>query len=421
MVHLRSLIPIAMLPVFTACSVATDSEENTDEPDTVSSVSEPITGSRALLVVLMRRADGAALAHNWSWYNDRIFGVSGGRNIVSYFSAMSGGRFTYSRGSVLSVKDPETAAFDARAGVTSTDDAATVHAKRGRVLAADVGLDYSAFDANGNGWVTEKELTILVIHKYLQNSGFAPSLPCMKLAGVDVCGPVATAGHQSELSTYAHELAHTLSPSAVDLYGAFNNAVPPVVPCYSRLMTLQSCGTGILDDAAGVFMDPWHRALYGWVTARRTVILSGVSSGSQTLVPVGEGFSGTESLELVGPNSESVTFEFRTNTNAYDDAVAAENVIAWYRKAKSNGEPADIPSIQPNTTKKDKALFTLAPVSCTFRPNSLSSRGKVAGLTGGSYRMRWADGTDSGFLFTVTPGFLSYDVSWQRTSAAPSC
>ncbi len=59
---------------------------------------------------------------------------------MSYFSALSGNRFTFSRGSMLTVRDPETTAFDGRGGVTANDyeDGAVVHAKRARLLAADV-------------------------------------------------------------------------------------------------------------------------------------------------------------------------------------------------------------------------------------------------------------------------------------------
>jgi len=223
---------------------------------------------------------------------------------------------------------------------------------------------------------------------------------------------------------YAHELAHLLSPAPFDLYGASNSSGD--VPCYNWHMALQSCTrSDVADDSTSTyFMDPWHRgARYGWITIRANVILSGVSSGSQTLPPVGFGTSGlAESLELQGPNSESVTFEYRSSgANAYEDGVFRDGVIAWYRKAKTNGDPADIPSLQPDTTRVDKALFTLAPVGCKLNPNDIASRGMVAALTPGSYRLTWSNGADSGFLFTITPGFLSYVVSYSRTSAAPSC
>jgi M6 family metalloprotease-like protein len=424
----KTLVPLVgagILPLIAACSAPVDSGEGSEESRTTDSAAQALTGSRPLLVVLLKRADNKPLAHTWSWYNDRIFGVAGGRNVVSYFTALSGNRFTYSRASMLSVRDPETSAFDARAGVTASDwdDARIVHAKRARLLAADVGMDYSVYDTNRNGTVSESELTILVIEKYTENGGLAPNVGCLNVSGVNVCGKIAVAGHRSAMMTYAHELAHVLSPGALDIYGAENNETPPTQSCHSRFMSLMSC-SGANDGTGAYFMDPWHRgSRYGWTTLRRTVLLSGAPSGTQTLPPVGFGTTGiAESLELVGPNSESIILEHRSaGANPYEDAVAASGVVAWYRQAKSNGEPAEIASLRFNTTEKDRALFTLGAVGCQFHPMNELSRGKVTAMRSGGYRWFWSNGVDSGYLITVTPRLLAYDVSWSRTSAFPGC
>jgi hypothetical protein len=107
------------------------------------------------------------------------------------------------------------------------------------------------------------------------------------------------------------------------------------------------------DEVDGYFMDPWHRAKYGWAGPDRTIALTG--TGSEVLVPVGvaaPGIFGTfETLTLTVANNEATTFEARLRSaSPYEDGLSAEGILAWYRSINSYGNPAKIPSLL-NPTK----------------------------------------------------------------------
>lgn len=152
-----------------------------------------------------------------------------------------------------------------------------------------------------------------------------------------------------------------------------------------------------------------------------------------------------ETLTLQGPNNEAITFESRfRGFNQYEDGLppGGEGLLAWFRKTDSSGEPLVIPSLPAPTpadclrlkptkpakpgspiprfpTCGDRAVFSLAPVSFQLDPNDVGSRGRVGPLGAGDYRVVWFDGTDSGFLIRVEPGFLTYTVSWSHSITIP--
>ncbi|WP_062997186.1 hypothetical protein [Nocardia jinanensis] len=410
-------------------------------------------GQRPLLLILLRPTTNSliapfgSLAHDRAWYEDRIFGttgVTGSRNVVDYYSALSRGRFTFKKAATVEVFDARSPSLLQKVGVdndgiddngkasTADDDSpTTVTRKVTRYLAAEAGFDYSDYDSNGDGTVTTDELTILSIDSLSDGSGQSEQggdprgLGCLPLSGVNVCSGVSLAGQMSDLMNYAHELSHLLTPGSIDLYG-FN-------ACHSKKLTLLSCtredppGTGLPlvspDEVDGYFMDPWHRAKYGWAGPDRTVALTG--TGSEVLVPVNvaaPGIFGTfETLTLTGPNNEAVTFEARVRSaSPYEDGLSAEGVLAWYRSINSYSNPAIIPSLL-NSRKEDRAHFTLAPVSCILDPDNQASRGVETALGAGTYRLNWSGGTDSGFLIQVTPIFPLYRISWSPSSNAASC
>jgi hypothetical protein len=162
------------------------------------------------------------------------------RNVASYYSALSGKplHVQYVHPCCrYAIRNPE---FDARAGVTSGDEESVVHAKRARCCSQhDVGFDYSFFDANGNGTVSEKELAILAIDKYTLGGGRAPDAGCLRRVWsqrVRTDRPGRAPLGNGDLRTRARPSAFS---APFDLYGASNSSGD--VPCYNWHMALQSC------------------------------------------------------------------------------------------------------------------------------------------------------------------------------------
>lgn len=373
----------------------------------------PVSDTRPLLVILLARDGDTPLFGSEAFYRDKIFGP-GDPNVTSYFDAVSKGRFNYVEADVVSVVDSFDPSFLARAGATGMNGT-TGTRLRSLMLADDAGFDFSEYDADGDGTVRADELAVLTIDNYSGGLGQDWGVPCVDHGGVQVCPRVALAGHRSSLMNFAHELSHQIG--SIDIYGT---------GCHSSGATLMSCtasSVGSLDENTWL-LDPWHRAEFGW-TASGYV---GGASGSVALSPVSTitgPFStpGQERLVLQRPGTnERLIFEHRRRVGAYDDDVVREGIFAWYVDTDGAGRLMQIPSLTSGT---DASLFTLAPDGCHADPSDIDSRGRTAPgyAPGSSYRFRWADGTDTGMLFTI--GALQADgtmsVSWSTNFNAPSC
>src|SRR5213078_2076252 len=89
-------------------------------------------------------------------------------------------------------------------------------------LLAENGFNFDECDTNGDGYVMQTELSVLVIDNVARNTGAdrSPIPFCFGPAGqhVQVClNKMALADNRASLGTFAHELSHQLG--TIEMYG----------------------------------------------------------------------------------------------------------------------------------------------------------------------------------------------------------
>lgn len=346
---------------------------------------------RPLLLILFTDPQHPALAHPAGYYEHLVAGAH--PSIAGYYRAQSQGRFAYTGAGLISVTD------------TGEPGLGTGSRERALTLAARSGYAFADRDTDRDGTLTGAELTVLVVDNLSEGEG-ATRKVCRGLpgpTGVRYCANVASVGHRSSLQNYVHELAHTLTPAAVDLYG-------PAHRCLSRGLTLMSCTAGAADDPTRLMgLDPIHRRQYGWLTPpdRPELVHRDGSAGSYTLQPgvvsdpaqplISDGYT----VVYRSPGgTQSLTFEVR-RPSEFDTRLPGPGLYVWF--AAGTFPPARTPSLS-TPGELDPAAFVLAPDHCMLTPASPAGRGRAVALGPGTYRLRWLDGQDSGTLLTVHPG-----------------
>jgi M6 family metalloprotease-like protein len=374
---MKTTLILSLLASAVGCAVDSFDESPDESVSETASAAGPFTGTRKLILVAFKPATGS-LAHTPSHLFKRVWGGNAAPedySVVQYFTDVSSNQFTFTPATSAqgyTFDDPGTSVDD-DAGVTSDDGSTVKTLKRAFwLLGSTIG---TSFDANNDGKITEKELTLMVFTADASvgaTRGVTMTLPNGKQ--YDGRGSVVAddkAGH-----LYAHELNHTLENDEVgDLYGK------PDGTCLSGKMTLMSCSYS--ESSYTWFgLDPWWKKNNGWETrteATKTNLSSPTGAWRATI-------SDTKYLKIPKPNStlQFLFFEYRSRTNAYDKDVAAQGVVAWHVFNLSGGGIRSTPSLI-DPTKNDKAVFTLAPTSsCAIDPGSTSSRGKIGNLDSGN-------------------------------------
>lgn len=280
--------------------------------------------------------------------------------------------------------------------ITVTDDV-TVDKEmrmRGIKLADKAGFPFDRF-AGSDGKVSRGELLVLVISNWnpSNDNGQTMTVSCWQGAKVQLCMPVSGVGNGASFGLIGHEFGHGLKPAAIDVYGHGDEH-------YSSGVSLMSAGRPVM------YMDPWHRAAYGWTTFTRTTSGSVTALGNYELNGV---LAGGKPLLVrrTSTSNEALIFEWREKSS-YDEDVATPGVVAWYVQASDiganlpdpNNTRALLPALEPGGLKRP-ALLSLAPVRCYGDPMDPASAGRVEALKGGSYAFRWADGTSTSWSVTV--------------------
>jgi hypothetical protein len=286
-----------------------------------------------------------------------------------------------------------------------------------------IGFSFYQYDSNGDGVVTTNELTLVVISNAVQGGKTIPlgGLGCVNQAdGMQVCSSASYSGDREAMINVAHELGHTLG--GYDIYGNWKSGV-----CHSKRASVMSC-TGSTDEWYN--FDPWHRRKLGWVSPGAWIVPEpGVTAGTVRLWTPrnAAAFSNVrEILSVQNPANpkETIDLERRSRSDNYDQNTVHSGVIAWYTLEHSNGlQLRQLPSLASNADGGDNGHFRLAPVNCVGSPLDPLSRGKANPLKPGStYRFKWRDGTDTGWLFTIgSDSGASTEVSISKNAAAPSC
>lgn len=177
--------------------------------------SADVAGDRPLLVILVEfqnRSFADALYMNN--YKVRIFGPAE-PNVTEYYRETSHGRFTY----VAAIRGETYGRADGMVRVLMNvrqDQAPTGRDFRNLALSlANQFFDYSRYDANGDGRIQDRELTVLAIQANGGNSGKTMTAGNVNYDGVSLNGlPVPVMSENAQNYVLYHELAH-----AVDLNG----------------------------------------------------------------------------------------------------------------------------------------------------------------------------------------------------------
>jgi M6 family metalloprotease-like protein len=356
----------------------------------------PFTGTRKLVLVAFKPSTGS-LAHTPSHLFKRVWGGNAAPedySVVQYFTDVSGGNFTFgpaTNAEGYTFDDPGES-VDAEAGVASDDGSTVKTLKRAFwLLGSNIG---TRFDANDNGTISDKELTLMVFTAGAR-AGATRNVTMTLPNGKTYSGSGSVVADDTAGHTYAHELNHTLEKNeSGDLYGK------PARTCLSAMMTLMSCSYS--ENSYFWFgLDPWWKNNNGWETrTEATKINLPRPAGAWTAL-----ISNTKYLKIINPDHtrQHLFLEFRSRTNAYDRDVAAQGVIAWFVHPQADGTINGVTSLI-NPAKSDKGVFTLAPTaSCAIDPGDSSSRGQAGNLDSGNvYKLEgtWPDygGSIGGYI-----------------------
>lgn len=307
-------------------------------------------GTRPLLVILAEHEDYPALAHDRDYYDNLIFNYfatdADGRpinNLNAYYSVNSNGRFSWTRAGA-GVYGPFS--FTGADLGEYTDSKAQPRQALALQAAAEAGFNFADYDNDGDGYVTNDELCVLVIENLtMDDAANRPTKPgCVRPAGssVSACLAIAIVGHQASLMSMAHELAHSLG--AMDLYGADKGQNYEYTVMGSTMYKRA-------DIMRTYHFDPWHKIQLGWVEPK---VYSLDTPGSETL-GAAELLEGDEPVILYSPThgtNEYFLLEYRTNNRpggaGYDANVPGSGLVLWHIKTDDNKVPVTLPSLTQN-------------------------------------------------------------------------
>ena len=224
---------------------------------------QPVFGTRELLVILVELSDVAHdAAHTVAHFDDRFFDTNP-PSVHDFYDEVSYGNFTYVRGDVLGWY---TSTYDQSDWTNDSNDAQPDNRDvvYEAIQMADADWDFSVYDANTDGTVTNDELTIFVIVSGDQGGAFhwwtgansgtlgpGPGSPVCD--GVAVEGEFNTTHEDRHIGSYCHELGHDLG--LPDLYDT--NGGSAGIGQY-----------GLMGGGSWTFSHPtaWSKIQLGWIS-----------------------------------------------------------------------------------------------------------------------------------------------------------
>lgn len=391
------------------------------DPATFGFAAAPLRGRTNLLVVALSYADAPIPPSPGgvgpqAYYSSFFFGTPGAneaRNIARYFSEMSGGAFTWSNAGVFAVTHPRGGA-QALAGGGAPLDQATIDLVDDRV-------DFSRFDADGDGVVEANELVIARLVAPHAADGGNPCLGqnrgirARTADGVRIDTTMAALGWRGELKVAAEELMHSRGGSYVDLYG-------PGASLNERASVFSGSRCRGASDAGAVHLDPWHKMLAGWTRPRIVPITDagGVAAIAAAQLPSSNRTQGP--VLFYDPTRETNEFllvEYRApELGQHDAEVLEQGVAVWYVHHDGiRGRATRATDIAWPHGGRTNAAYLLAPN--TDPKGGLPEPG-AAGFwkpSHGEFRLRWRDGDPVGLVFEVgrmDPGGPIAILRWRR-------
>ncbi len=280
-------------------------------------------------------------------YEDRIFGPSF-PNVRDYFTENSYGQFIWKKAGIIGP-------------IQYPDEGSDLGIRRRRIkeLAFQAGFDFSVYDKNNDGIVSEDELSILIIENYNIVSAQAdhPDFTVCSYpegSSVNICSHVTNIDER-DLAGAPHELSHLLG--TWDLYGS---------NCLSQNASLMA-GCGNLGFNPHVHVDPWHRIRLGWnkpriyrLTDRGTCTTLDAAQIADTNLASSRPIILYDSTNGIKKN---LFLEYRTqNTLAgggYDEGVADEGLVIWHVQTENDTYKFEIIPSVINSGGWDAANFVV--------------------------------------------------------------
>lgn len=269
-----------------------------------SSKSQDVTGTQKVLVLLVS-FNNVGLVHSESSWSDRFFGDTG-KTLKNYYKENSQNSFYFS---------PATETYGASNDGIVRVNLNYAHPNTGHntnlknknivknaINAADVYVNFSLFDTNGDGIVTASELHIITVvaGNDCSYGDFAPSVwphswstdNYMKKDGIKIAGDYTQiaekqGGHMTTIGVIAHELGHDIGlPDLYDTDYTSNG-----LGIYS-LMATGSWGRapGEYEGASPTHLDAWCKTQLGFATpvvaAAGCYTMNSVANGGYSILKI---------------------------------------------------------------------------------------------------------------------------------------
>lgn len=327
--------------------------------------SVPARGNFPLLVILYEMSTAnstrTALAANIATTMDGLFfNTFQTPSISGYYLENSAAAFSWQRAAVLGpvkLDANESATLLAKTSDDDGDgkvetglDAAAGFSYLLGLVAQKTGYNFAQWDSNGDGQITQDELSVVVIgnnsHAPDGNSRAGANRPIgsagMNWAvpgqSVTLRGQIASLDHHSGFLTIAHELSHSLRTS--DLYGPGQ--------CFSFGLTLLTCTIGFTDDERlTYYMDPWHRMKLGWIAPRiftlgtggvATISASQIASANTPII-LYDPARGTNEFFIVEYRNNRVSSGFDHDLNLGNASVPDAGMAVWHVNPSLGNNP----------------------------------------------------------------------------------
>ncbi len=382
-------------------------------------------GRRPLLVILTQYSDVKFRAkHTKGYFDDLVFGPRPEGSMAGLFKDMSAGRFEFTKAGLIGphtmTNDPATAIDESSYNCANHRKTPTVDTCPGapwdwrntlsravKWAGTDGGIDFDAYDANGDGRVDRGELTIVIIAAEPPVSRDAKKYPdvypvagayrsfvedCVRPrpGGVQVCTGATSLGEGVGFATLAHESAHSLSSTLADLYGSGSQRASLMGATMSN---------GVEDVLDRYHLDPWHKIRLGWADPQIVSMSSERAGGSERLeVPQGSGGKYRPILfyDPARGTDEYFLVEYRNGSASgqgpYDRETGSRGVAVWYVKTGAAKELIQIP-VGPK--RVGKSVWVLG------APNQARGATAYWNTAHGEVAVKWPDGKPSPLRLSV--------------------